>query len=52
MSSVKWPSYWPATAIEEMWWKRLAPIALARSIALRVPPTLSIALLVSSAAMS
>ena len=52
MSSVKWPSYVPATAIEEACWKIPARRSLARSIACFVPPTLSSAFCVASAAMS
>jgi hypothetical protein len=52
MSSVKKPSYSPATAIEDAWWNVPAPISFARSIAFCVPATLSIALRSSSTSMS
>ncbi len=52
MSSVKCPSYVPAIAIEDAWWKIPACSSLARSTAFCVPATLSSTFSVSSAVMS
>jgi hypothetical protein len=42
----------PAAAIEEVWWRIPASMALARSTAFCVPVTLSVSFVSSSAVMS
>src|SRR5438105_429490 len=51
MSSRNRPLCMPAAAIDDVWWNVPGSIALAKSIALRVPPTLSLRLVSASAVM-
>ncbi|MDT4860544.1 hypothetical protein FQZ97_951140 [compost metagenome] len=52
MSSRNTPSYSPAAAIDDTWWKWPAAIALANSTVLRVPSTFTAIWLSSSASRS
>jgi hypothetical protein len=52
MSSRNRPSYAPAVAIDEVWWKRPTSIELANSMTWRVPSTFDFIIESSSAAMS
>ena len=52
MSSVNTPSWSPATATEETWWRQPTPSRLATVTTASVPPTFTASLTASSVVMS